>query len=62
MNFEEAELDNSSTPNNKSKILGVIVLRDNRQVEPIRKGSQSDYRCSAFKCRSIFTQKLKWTL
>lgn len=32
MNSEEAELDNSSTPNNKSKILGVIVLTDNRQT------------------------------
>jgi hypothetical protein len=62
MNFEEAELDNSSTPNNKSKILGVIVLRDNRQVEPIHKSSQPDYRCSAFKCTFLLTQKLKWTL
>ena len=59
MNFEEAELDNSGTPNNKSKILGVIVLRDNRQTEPVRKNSQPDYRCSAFKGKSILTQKPK---
>ncbi len=32
MNFEEAEIDRGSSPRGKGKVLGVIVLTDNRQV------------------------------
>jgi hypothetical protein len=30
MNFEEAEIEQSNSPQGKQKILGVIVLTDNR--------------------------------
>ena len=49
MNFEDAEIDQSSTPNAKSKVLGVIVLTDNRQTPQDAKEKSQTFRCSAFK-------------
>jgi hypothetical protein len=49
MNSEEAEIDIGSPTNSKGKVLGVIVLTDNRQTQPKDKSGYSDYRCSAFK-------------
>jgi hypothetical protein len=34
MIFEDAEIDNSGTPTGKGKILGVIVITDNRINKP----------------------------
>lgn len=51
MHFEDAEIEqHSSTPNNKSKVLGVIVLTDNRQHSPTHKHrTQKEFRGSGYK-------------
>jgi len=49
MNFEDAEIDNGLSPAGKGKILGVIVLTDNRQSRTSEKTAVPDFRCSAFK-------------
>ncbi len=50
MSFEDAEIDNSCSTAGKGRILGVIVLTDNRQSKSAEKGPIPDFRCSAFKC------------
>jgi hypothetical protein len=62
MNFEDAEIDNSGTPSGKGKILGVIVLTDNRINKSIDKNNNNDFRCSAYKGINLHTKKLKLTL
>ena len=57
MNFEDAEIDNSSTPNNKSKVLGVIVLTDNRRTPENPKDFSQTKRSSAFRCIKSSIQK-----
>ena len=49
MNFEDAEIENSSSLPGRSKVLGVIVLTDNRENRTYDRSPQTDYRCSAFK-------------
>lgn len=49
MHFSDAEIENSSTPQGRGKVLGVIVLTDNRQDKPPQKKTHSDYTASAFK-------------
>jgi len=62
MNFEDSELDNNGTPAGKGKILGVIVLTDNRTNKTNDKSNNNDFRCSAFKGNPPHTQKPKSTL
>ena len=50
MHFEDAEIDPNSTPNGKSKVLGVIVLTDNRMTPSSFKRNAHNFRESAFKC------------
>lgn len=59
MNFEDAEIDNSCSPAGKGRILGVIVLTDNRQSKSVEKASMPDFRCSAFKCILFTIKKLR---
>lgn len=49
MKFEESEMENGSVCG-KTKIRGVIVLRDNRESRSMDSPVLTDYRCSAFKC------------
>ena len=58
MNFEEAEIDNSNTPNNKSKVLGVIVLTDNRRTPEHSKDFSQTKKSSAFRCIDLSNKKL----
>ena len=64
MNFEEAEIERGDSPigKGKGKVLGVIVLTDNRQGRSHEKPSVPDYRCSGFKGKRKYRQRLKWTL
>lgn len=59
MNFEDTEIDNRCTPSGKSKILGVIVLTDNRINKPNDKNNTNDFRCSAFKGTKSHIKKPK---
>lgn len=49
MHFSDAEIENSSTPQGKGKVLGVIVLTDNRQDKASDKKPLPSYKSSAFK-------------
>lgn len=62
MNFEDAEIDNSGTYSGKCKILGVIVLTDNRINKPNDKTNNNDFRCSAYKGINAHIKKPKLTL
>ena len=62
MHFEDAEIDQPSPNNNKSKVLGVIVLTDNRQTPQNLKSKPSELRSSAFKGTFPPIQKPKSTL
>ncbi len=62
MNFEDAEIDNNGTPTGKGKILGVIVITDNRLNKSNDKTNNPDFRCSAYKGKPSPTQKPKSTL
>ena len=50
MHFEDTEIDPNSTPNGKSKVLGVIVLTDNRMTPSSFKQNGQRFRESAFRC------------
>jgi hypothetical protein len=50
MSFEEAENDASNGVSAKQKIVGVIVLTDNRKQTQPEKSVELDFKSSAFKC------------
>jgi hypothetical protein len=49
MHFSDAEIEYSSTPQGKGKVLGVIVLTDNRQDKASDKKPLPTYKSSGFK-------------
>lgn len=65
MNFEEAEIEHPCSPQGKGKVLGVIVITDNRHPQSQDKSTVPDYRCSGFKGKPHNIQKRKlipWSL
>ena len=47
-NMEMGEMETGSSAYEKSRVLGVIVLTDNRQHIPSLKQPSQSFRCSAF--------------
>lgn len=62
MKFEDKEIDNSGTVSGKSKILGVIVITDNRINRPNDKTNNNDFSGSAYKGTNFHIKKPKLTL
>jgi len=49
MNCQLSEIESSNASSNKGRVLGVIVLTDNRMKKTEDKPNTYDYRNSAFK-------------
>lgn len=52
MHSQSREIEAPSSPQGRNRVLGVIVLTDNRQRALSEKSSTPNYRCSAFRCKN----------
>ena len=61
MNSETPDRDEAQGGAGKTKLRGVILLTDNREMGCGEKGGRENFRCSGFKCKLEVRQKLRWT-
>lgn len=59
MHSQAREIETPSSPQDRKRVLGVIVLTDNRQHAPNDKIAPNTFRCSAFRCTPPLMQRLK---
>ena len=61
MHSQSREIEVPLSPHGRNRVLGVIVLTDNRQHPPTGKTNMPNYRCSAFRCKNCHMQRRKQT-